>query len=439
MSEILIVDDDTMLLASLRGLLTRAGYAVVAVPSPAEAIDYVRAQRPDLVLMDMNFTRGTSGIEGITLLKQVKIFRPEVPVILMTAWGSIDLAVEGMRAGAFDFITKPWDNAVLLERISTALSLHRAPDADGVFDRGAIAGTSASIESILSAAARVAPTDAPVLITGESGTGKALLAETIHRNSRRAGRPFVKVKLGGMPPAMFESEMFGHVRGAFSGALTDRKGCFELADGGTLFLDEIDTLEAVSQMKLMRVLQEQSFEPLGSNRSRRLDVRVVCATSADLGAMVADRRFREDLFYRINLVTLHVPSLRERRSDIPAIVRAFARAYARNTPGAELAAFTDEAMAYLATLPFPGNIRELRNIVERAILMSGHRMISDDDLRAAAANVSPQAAPDTLEGLERRKIAEALSMAGGNVSRAAASLGISRGALYRRMEKYGLS
>ncbi len=439
MAMILIVDDDRMLLASLRGLLSKAGYEVVAVASPPEAIDCVRAGRPDLVLMDMNFTRGTSGIEGITLLRQVKIFRPEVPVILMTAWGSIDLAVEGMRAGAFDFITKPWDNAALLERISTALSLHRPPDSDGAFDRGGIIGSSASIESLLAAVARVAPTDAPVLLTGESGTGKAMMAETIHRNSRRAGRPFVTVRLGGMPPAMFESEMFGHVRGAFSGALTDRKGCFEFADGGTLFLDEIDSLEAVSQMKLMRVLQDQSIEPLGSNRSRRIDVRVVCATAADIGAMVADRRFREDLYYRINLVTLHVPSLRERRSDIPAIVRAFARDIAKKTPGAETAVFTDEAMTYLASLPFPGNIRELRNIVERAVLMSGHKNISDDDLRNAAADISPQTAPGTLEGLERRKIAEALKMAGGNVSRAAAALGISRGALYRRMEKYGLS
>lgn len=438
MAAILIVDDDTMLLASLRGLLTRAGYEVLAVPTPDGAVDCVRSSRPGLILMDMNFTRGTSGIEGITLLRQVKIFRPEVPVILMTAWGSIDLAVEGMRAGAFDFITKPWDNDVLLERIATALSLHQ-PSREDHFDRAAIVGSSAPLEALLSTAARVAPTDAPVLITGESGTGKALLAETIHRNSRRASGPFVKVRLGGMPPAMFESEMFGHVRGAFSGALTDRKGCFELAAGGTLFFDEIDALEPVSQMKLMRVLQDQSYEPLGSNRSRRVDVRVVCATTADIGAMVADRRFREDLFYRINLVTLHMPSLRERRADIPALIRAFARSFAATHPGATIASFTDGAVSYLASLPYPGNIRELRNMVERAILVSGHREISDADLRDAASNTAPQAAPDTLEGLERRKIAEALRAAGGNVSRAAAALGISRGALYRRMEKYGLS
>lgn len=438
MAAILIVDDDTMLLASLRGLLTRAGYEVLAVPTPDGAVDCVRSSRPGLILMDMNFTRGTSGIEGITLLRQVKIFRPEVPVILMTAWGSIDLAVEGMRAGAFDFITKPWDNDVLLERIATALSLHQ-PSREDHFDRAAIVGSSAPLEALLSTGARVAPTDAPVLITGESGTGKALLAETIHRNSRRASGPFVKVRLGGMPPAMFESEMFGHVRGAFSGALTDRKGCFELAAGGTLFFDEIDALEPVSQMKLMRVLQDQSYEPLGSNRSRRVDVRVVCATTADIGAMVADRRFREDLFYRINLVTLHMPSLRERRADIPALIRAFARSFAATHPGAPIASFTDGAVSYLASLPYPGNIRELRNMVERAILVSGHREISDADLRDAASNIAPQAAPDTLEGLERRKIAEALRAAGGNVSRAAAALGISRGALYRRMEKYGLS
>jgi len=439
MASILIVDDDMMLLVSLRGLLSRAGHTVVAVSSPSEAIDCVRSERPDLVLMDMNFTRGTSGIEGITLLKQVKIFRPEVPVILMTAWGSIDLAVEGMRAGAFDFITKPWNNDSLLERILTALNIHHPSDSGGTFDRGNIVGSSPAIESVLAMAARVAPTDAPLLITGENGTGKGLLAETIHRNSRRAGKPFVKINLGGMSASMFESEMFGHVRGAFSGALSDRKGCFELADGGTLFFDEIDALEAVSQMKLMRMLQDQCFMPLGGNRVCRTDVRVICATAADLGAMVANRCFREDLYYRINLVSIHMPSLRERRSDIPALVRAFARAFAGSRSGTEMPAFTDEAMAYLASLPFSGNVRELRNVIERTMLVCGHKVLDEADLRATAAFVAPMTAPGTLEGFERRKIAEALKMAGGNVSRAAAALGISRGALYRRMEKYGLS
>ncbi len=446
MATILIVDDDTMLLASLRGLLARAGYIAVAVPSPAEAVDHVRAGRPDLVLMDMNFTRGTSGIEGLTLLRQVKIFRPEVPVILMTAWGSIDLAVEGMRAGAFDFITKPWDNDALLDRVATALSLHTPSRGEGSFDRGPIAGKSAAIESVLASAARVAPTDAPVLITGESGTGKTLLAKTIHRNSRRGAGPFVEVDLGGIPAPTFESEMFGHIRGAFTGALVDHKGYFELADGGTLFLDEIDTLEPVSQMKLLRAIQEQTVEPLGAKRPRRVDVRVICATSADLGAMVSARRFREDLYYRINLVSLRLPSLRERRADIPALVRDFAREYAKKQPGMPVPEFTDGALKYLSELPFPGNVRELGNIVERAALMSGHSTITLADLREATAGaapqnagISPQAASDTLEGVERRKIAEALAMAGGNVSRAAAALGISRGALYRRMEKYGLS
>lgn len=440
---ILVVDDDRMLLASLRSLLARAGYEVCVAASPDEAMAAIRAEAPRLVLMDMNYTRGTSGSEGLTLLRQVKLFRPDTPVILMTAWGSIDLAVEGMRNGAFDFITKPWDNNRLLERIATALSLNdksgsTPSDTPRPFERKKIIGDSNALREVLAIAARVAPTGAPVLITGESGTGKELLAEALHRNSPRASKPFIKVNLGGMPGSLFESEMFGHTRGAFTGAVAERIGRFEAADGGTIFLDEIGELDSASQVKMLRVLQEQCFEPLGSSRTKRVDVRVVCATNADLPAMVAAKTFREDLFYRINLVTLHMPSLRERRSDLPALARHFAAEFSRKNPALPTAEFEQSALEYLATLKYPGNIREFKNLIERAILMSGHTMLTDDDFRLSNAAGGTAAPSDTLEGIERRRVADAIVDAGGNISRAAAALGISRAALYRKIEKYGI-
>lgn len=439
---ILVVDDDRMLLASLRSLLGRAGYAVSVAASPDEATAIARAERPDLVLMDMNYTRGTSGTEGLTLLRQMKLFRPDTPVILMTAWGSIDLAVEGMRAGAFDFVTKPWDNRNLLERIATAISLSGNSGSSAAtqpgFSRHNIIGESSALREVLDIAARVAPTSAPVLITGESGTGKELIAEALHRNSPRASKPFVKVNLGGMPGSLFESEMFGHTRGAFTGAVAERTGRFEAADGGTIFLDEIGELDSASQVKMLRVLQEQQFEPLGSSRTRRVDVRVVCATNADLPAMVNAKTFREDLFYRINLVTLHMPSLRERRSDIPLLARHFADEFSRNNHSAAPARFEQSALDYLATLKYPGNIREFKNLIERAILMSGHDVLTADDFRLSNAAGGLGAPSDTLEGIERHRISEALANSGGNISRAASALGISRAALYRKIEKYGI-
>ena len=436
---ILIIDDDSTLLASLRLLLRRAGYEVIAASGPDEAMQEVRRARPDLVMMDMNFTRGTSGAEGLELLQKVRIFHPDVPVILMTAWGSIDLAVAGMRAGAFDFITKPWDNRRLLERVATAIGLasaEKAPSASR-FDRGGIVGSDPSIDRVLHMVERVAPTDAPVLITGESGGGKELVAEAIHRNSHRAAWPFVKVNLGGVSQSLFESEMFGHRKGAFTGAVADRIGRFEAADGGTIFLDEIGELDAASQVKMLRVLQEQAFEPLGTSKTRHVDVRVVCATNADLPAMVAARTFREDLFYRINLVTLAVPPLRERGADIGLLARHFCSALCMSNRSLGDISITDDAVAYLRTLPFPGNIRELKNLVERVALLAGRETL---DAEAFKAFAMPAATPvtGTLDNMERARIGAALAEAGGNVSRAAAALGITRQALYRRMAKYGM-
>lgn len=445
---ILIIDDDSAIRSSLSFMLKRAKYEVMAVSSPREAMEVVRAQAPQLMLMDMNFSLSTSGDEGLTLLKQVKLFRPDVPVILMTAWGSIQLAVQGMQAGAFDFITKPWNNAALLQRIETALQLSQPPSSSDEqlpveIDRSRIIGQSHGLQEVLQTVARIARTNASVLITGESGTGKELIAEAVHHNSRRASKPFVKVNLGGISQSLFESEMFGHKKGAFTDATSDRIGRFELADKGTIFLDEIGELDLSCQVKLLRVLQDQTFEVLGDSHPRKVDVRVVSATNADLQRMVAERTFREDLFYRINLITVHLPALRERKDDIPLLARHFAdlQAKANSLPRVE---FSSEAIQYLMKLPFTGNIRELKNLVERTMLVSGKQRIEVADFEAQYGKPVSQSekaasghfAGMTLEEIERATIEQALCQYKGNLSQVASVLGISRAALYRRLEKY---
>jgi len=484
---ILVVDDDKAIRLSLKLILERNEYAVVLAENPKAAIDIVRSH-PDvgLVLMDMNYDNSTTGDEGLTLLKQVKVFRPDLPCILMTAWGTIDLAVQGMRAGAFDFITKPWDNGVLLDRIETARTLSplsreggeprsarklceestlaRALPPTGGAGRGAFLPSLASVYSTIS---RIAPTNAPVLITGESGTGKELIAEAIHRQSRRAEGPFVKVNLGGISSTLFESEMFGHKKGAFTDAKEDRVGRFELAKGGTIFLDEIGELDLASQVKLLRVLQDQTYEVLGDSHTRRTDVRVICATNADLPSMVEEHTFREDLFYRINLISLHLPPLRERREDIPLLVDFFLhQSHSLNTTPS----VTPDALSYLQSLPFPGNIRELKNLVERTVLMAdplpastgGEWLLTAADFQASASASSafsdyahsllsgnPSLEHTTLplqgergggllEELERAAIAASIQKHAGNLSLVAKELGISRGALYRKIDKHGL-
>jgi Response regulator containing CheY-like receiver, AAA-type ATPase, and DNA-binding domains len=373
---ILVIDDDSAVRSSLSFMLKRAGFEVHAVSTPAEAIQFVRVTEPRLVLMDMNFSLTTTGQEGLVLLKQVKVFYPQVPVILMTAWGSIQLAVEGMKAGAFDFITKPWNNAALLQRIETALKLtaemneekEDAP-AETTLLRSHIIGKSPALMNVLNMVGRIAKTNASVLITGESGTGKELIAEAIHMNSPRAKKNFVKVNLGGISQSLFESEMFGHKKGAFTDATADRTGRFEMADKGTIFLDEIGDLDPSCQVKLLRVLQDQTFEVLGDSRPRKTDIRVVSATNADLRKMVSEHSFREDLFYRINLITIHLPALRERKEDIPLLVRYFADKQMKQN-GLPPVEFSPDAMQFLMRLPYPGNIRELKNLVERTILMN---------------------------------------------------------------------
>lgn len=439
---ILIVDDDKSVRASLKLVLNRSGYECLAVASPHEALEVVRHTTPAIILMDMNYTGSTvSGKEGLELLRKVKIFAPDTPVILMTAWGSIPLAVEGMKAGALDFITKPWDNRHLLGLIETVTTLRQEKPIQGndnSFDRCGIIGETDSLKDVLSICARIAPTDASVLILGENGTGKELIAEAIHRNSKRSDKPFVKVNLGGISPSLFESEMFGHRRGAFTGAVADRIGRFELADTGTIFLDEIGDLDVACQVKLLRVLQEHTFEPLGDSKSRRTDVRVICATNADLQSMMADRSFREDLFYRINLITLTIPPLRDRRNDIPLLVRHFAETSA-NDAGIPAPRFTPDAMEILSSLPYPGNIRELKNIVERITIICRKKTIEAKDIRLLLPATSTSCGRQpTLDRLECDTIVEAINRFDGNLSKAAAHLGITRQALYRRMDKYHL-
>ena len=414
---ILIIDDDSAIRTSLSFMLKRAKYEVQAVATPKEAMAVVRSVCPELILMDMNFSLTTSGDEGITLLKQVKLFQPDAPVILMTAWGSIDLAVKGMQAGAFDFVTKPWNNAALMQRIETALELNarkEAPkevDEEG-FDRSHIIGKSKALMDVLETIKRISKTNASVLVTGESGTGKELIAEAVHRNSPRARKPFVKVNLGGISQSLFESEMFGHKKGAFTDASSDRTGRFELADKGTIFLDEIGDLDLSCQVKLLRVLQEQTFEVLGDSRPRKVDIRVVSATNADLREMVKKHTFREDLFYRINLITVHLPALRERRDDIPLLVRHFADLQCKQN-GLPKVDFTPEAMDYLKGLPYPGNIRELKNLVERTLLVSCKDTLDAEDFKAQniqSANLSSVQNMEglTLEEMERQRILQAL-------------------------------
>ncbi|UOQ97951.1 sigma-54 dependent transcriptional regulator [Hymenobacter sp. 5317J-9] len=454
----LIVDDDLAVRTSLKLLLKQAGYPAQAVATPAEALAVVRDAPPTLVLMDMNFSMATTGDDGLALLRDVKSVTPQVPVILITGWGSISLAVEGMKAGAAEFVTKPWHNDALLQTIRTVLSLHDAHPADSdspsasrrQLDRqyrfADIIGQDAQLLHVLRNVGQVAPTDASVLIEGESGTGKELIAEAIHRNSQRKNQPFVKVNLGGISSSLFESEMFGHRRGAFTDAKADRVGRFELANGGTIFLDEIGELELASQVKLLRVLQDRTYEVLGDSKPRRLDIRVIAATNRNLAEMVQQGRFREDLFYRINLITVRLPALRERAQDIPLLAQHFVdqlrATYHR--PALKVGA---RAMHWLREQPLPGNIRELKNLVERAVLVSGKDELGPEDFQANAQRLPARApAPGelptpgtmTLDELEAQMIRQSLAHYDGNISRVAKALGLSRGALYRRLEKHAI-
>ncbi|MFV0539223.1 MAG: sigma-54-dependent transcriptional regulator [Dysgonomonas sp.] len=447
---ILICDDDSAIRSSLTLVLKRAGYETASVCNPQEAIEFVKATSPDLILMDMNYTKGTSGEEGLTLLKQVKIFCPEIPIILITAWGSISLAVKGIQAGAFDFVTKPWSNMALLNIIQTALQLKdegkesiNGADSSNKLINSKIIGKSPLLLNVINTISRISKTNASVLVTGESGTGKELIAEAIHENSDRNKNPFVKVNLGGISQSLFESEMFGHKKGAFTDAHYDRIGRFELANRGSIFLDEIGELDAACQVKLLRVLQDKTFESLGDSKQKQVDVRIISATNRNLAEMVAKGTFREDLFYRINLITIRVPALRERIDDIPLLVNHFVKKQVEQNRLSNIEV-SAEAMNYLKKLPYPGNIRELKNLVDRVILVSGKNIITDSDFKeqyTEIPNINTNL-PDSvypLDELEKNMIIKAIELYGGNHSKVAMALGLTRQALYRRLEKYGIS
>jgi len=477
-ARILIADDQPDVLEALRLLLKSEGLASAVVRHPREALERLKQEPFEAALIDLNYTRDTtSGEEGLALLAELRRLAPELPVVVMTAWGSIDLAVRAMREGAADFVEKPWDNTRLLSILGTQIELSRTrrhasrlevenkllKEADGAEP---FIAESAAMQPVLALLDRVAPSDANVLILGENGTGKSLIARELHRRSRRAGKSLVKVNMGGIAETIFESEMFGHVRGAFTDAKADRIGRFELADGGTLFLDEIANIPPSQQPKLLRVLEDGELERVGSSRTLRVDVRLVSATNAELGAEVAAGRFRKDLLYRLNTVELTLPPLRERREDIAPMARDFLRRAARRYRRDSLH-LSSGAIRALERHPWPGNVRELGHVIERAVLLARSDAIDAADLgdvgAAAAAGTVPSttSAPSTaatspagngasaatppaglagmtLEQAEQALIRNALDQCQGNIQRAAEVLGLSRGALYRRLEKYGL-
>ena len=451
MAYILIIDDDPAICASLSLLLKQAGHRSSKAFDPEAALKILNEASPDLIIMDMNYSRETTGTEGLKLLGDIKGITQSIPVILITAWGTIDLAVKGMRAGAADFINKPWDNKQLLRSIQTALNLSvqsklnsdspSRAQLDERYDFGEIIGEDPKLLSLLETVGRVSPTDASTLILGESGTGKELIAEAIHANSNRRDGPFIKVNLGGISSSLFESEMFGHKRGAFTDAKYDRVGRFEKAHKGTIFLDEIGDLDRSSQVKLMRVLQDCTFEVLGSSQTRRVDFRVIAATNRDLDARVSAGEFREDLFYRINLITVHVSALRERKGDVPKLAQYYIEKLKSiyNRPGLEL---DSAAITWLQNLSWTGNVRELKNLVERTVLVSSndHLVVKDfaTQLQPGAQEHADQGQLGTIEDMEISLIRKAMLLHEKNISKVAESLGLSRAALYRRLEKYGL-
>jgi DNA-binding NtrC family response regulator len=447
---ILVADDQRDVLEALRLLLKGEGFLVEMVTSPAGALEAI-TQRPfDAVLVDLNYTRDTtSGAEGLDLVKHIYSIDPHLPVIVMTAWATIEVAVEAMRRGARDFVEKPWDNNRLVSILRNQVELRRALtrgaklEAENLFLRGTaepFIAQSAAMRPVVDLIRRVAPAQASVLVTGEPGTGKGIVARLLHELSPRAEQPFVSVNMGSIPETMFESEMFGHVKGAFTDAKQDRVGRFEVADGGTLFMDEIGNVPVSQQAKLLRVLERGEFERVGSSRTQRADVRTVSATNTDLKQAIEQGAFRKDLLFRVNTVEIRLPPLRERREDIPAIAQHYLAVHAQRY-GRELKGFAADAERQLVEYPWPGNVRELAHCLERAVLMAAGPRIAAVDLRLEAPTTSEGRellARMTLEDAERMLITNALARAHGNVNEAAEALGLSRSALYRRMEKFGL-
>ncbi len=449
---ILIIDDDIAVQTSLSLLLRQHGFEVAIKDGPADALSFLRRQRPELIILDLNFTVDTSGKEGFQLFQQIRELDATIPVVLITGWATIELAVQGMKLGAKDFISKPWINEYLLQSIKTILQLitqqpqsSTRRELNEKYDLDHIIGDDPDFIKILETVARVAETNASVLILGESGTGKELIAEAVHQNSKRRNKPFVKVNLGGIPGSLFESEMFGHKRGAFTDARSDRIGRFEMANSGTIFLDEIGDLDKTSQVKMLRVLQDRTFEVLGSSQTKSIDVRVISATNRNLAEMVAAGDFREDLFYRINLITIELPPLRERPGDIPLLVQFYINNLKSlyNRPDLRV---SKAAMNWLKTLTLPGNIRQLKNLVERTVLVTPKDELDVADFqkhfleapKSLSNNDLPEVGSMTLEEMEIEMIKKAMIFHNNRVVKVAKALGLTRSALYRRLEKYDI-
>jgi DNA-binding NtrC family response regulator len=446
---VLVADDQADVLEALRLLLKTHGYDSDTASSPGAVLSALEKRDYDALLLDMNYTRDTtSGKEGLDVLQQLGGLEPDLPIIVMTAWGSVEGAVEAMRRGARDYIEKPWDNSRLMTILGTQVELGRAlrrarrlENENRLLRRDnlpRLIADSPKMKPILQLMERVGPSDANVLITGEHGTGKELVALWLHASSIRAQKPFIPVNMGGLSEGLFESELFGHVKGSFTDAKTDRVGRFELADTGTIFLDEIGNVPLALQSKLLRVLQTGDVERVGSSKARHVDVRVISATNARLNEEVSAGRFREDLLFRINTIELHLPALRERREDIPQLAMHFLRRHATRYRK-QLSGFDPGAMQMLLEHAWPGNIRELDHAVERAVLLAQSEQVRAHDLALRGASATAPRLEDlTLEEVERLLIQKALSRYDGNVSRAAQALGLSRSALYRRIAAYEL-
>ncbi|MGH8126853.1 MAG: sigma-54-dependent transcriptional regulator [Gammaproteobacteria bacterium] len=442
-TRILIADDQPDVREALALFLSGEGYAVETAASPAEVLTALEQSGCAALILDLNFRADTtSGREGLALLKEIRARDADLPVIVLTGWGNVELAVEAMRAGANDFLEKPWENARLLSVINNQMTLtgvraenqrlraevEPRPESEIIF-------RSRAMQSVMDMVTKVAQGDVGVLITGESGTGKGLVAREIHRRSGRSEAPFVHVNLGALPETLLESELFGHARGAFTDARTDKAGRFELADGGTLFLDEISNTTAAAQSRLLTVLESHTVERLGETRPRQIDVRIVAATNADIAARIAAGEFRGDLFYRLNTVEIHLPPLRERPDDIALLAHHFlARFATRHSKTQE--GFDDAASEALVSYDWPGNIRELAHVIERAVLLSEGARIGVSDLRLPETGSDLSLETMSLEQAERYLLRRALDRAGGDAEAAARQLGLSRSALYRRLAKH---
>ena len=446
---ILVADDQPDVLESLRLLLKGEGFELESASSPSTILTAVESRDFDVVLMDLNYARDTtSGKEGLELLARIQEIDSTLPVIVMTAWGSVELAVQAMRSGARDFVEKPWENARLLSILHTQVELGQALrrgrllEAENRVLRGdghpELIAESPIMKPILQVIKRVGPSDANILITGPNGSGKGVVARMLQACSERSHRAMVTVNTGGLSEGVFESELFGHVKGAFTDARTDRVGRFELADNGTLFLDEISNITLAQQAKLLRVLETGELERVGSSRTRKVNARIISATNADLDEEVNAGRFRQDLLFRLNTIEIHVPPLSQRRQDIPVLAGIFLRRHARHYRKG-LTGFTPEAIELLLAHPWPGNIRELDHAVERAVLMASNELVAAGELALRTERAAPAELEEmSLEEVECFLIKKALARFGGNVSQAAQALGLSRSALYRRLQRFGL-